>query len=213
MILDGDDEEVGNPRAAAPAPSEVNGIPGVTVVPDPLVFGGAAQIPGFGQAPLPPDGTARSQSLVALPRSQPVTNVVSQVMSPNAGLPQQTNPGERGILAPGGHPTAVPVQATQERVRGVRPDGTPWEAQRVNIIWQHDTASEQLRGEVQRLGEMLHWTQTTRMDRDLKIEEFMTTAAERLKEFSAKVEEEFGKEKAHIQMCIDAWVRHFLNRP
>ena len=192
MVLDADEEGNGNSQAAASAPSGVNGIPGViAVAPDPLTFtGGGAQIPGFGQAPLPPDGI----------RNQPLA--VSQVMSPSAGLPEQA-----------GQPSAQPAQATQERLRGFRPDGTPWEAQRVNIIWQHDTASEQLRGEVQRLGEMLHWTQTTRMDRDLKIEEFMTMAAEKLKEFSAKVDEEFGKEKAHIQMCIDAWVRHFLNRP
>ena len=78
MVLDGDDEENGNPRAAASAPSEVNGIPGVVAVPDPLTFGGSAQIPGFGQAPLPPDGTVRSQSLVALPRSQPVAHVLPQ---------------------------------------------------------------------------------------------------------------------------------------
>ena len=49
-----------------------------------------------------------------------------QVMSPNRELPE-------GFVGQQGPQQQQPLHATQERFREVRPDGTVWEAQRVNI--------------------------------------------------------------------------------
>ena len=40
----------------------------------------------------------------------------------------------------------------------------------------------------------------------------MKTITERLKRFAFKVEGEFGNEKAHMQSCIDAWVKQFTEQ-
>ena len=184
----------GDPNSTAPAASSAaNGVPGlVAAVREPLQFGVSqttVQIPGFqlgGLQPVPGEG-----------------NAAQQVMSPNAGSPGSLGPLEQHVQQ------QSPAQAMQERLRGLNRDGTPWEAQRVNIVWHNASVSEQLRGEVLRLNEMVAVTRNAQVDREKKLEDFMNIAAERLTQFAAKVEEEFGQEKAHIQGCIDAWVVQF----
>ena len=213
----------GNPQTAAASSGAVESIPGVlAVVQDPIQFGGqqvpvqipvhpgfgqvAVQIPGFNQT----DGSLQQSMQLVGPQPSEVSAAL-QVMSPNAGfsgMPMQIDQGQ-----------GVPAQATQERLRGVRQDGTAFEAQRVNIVWQNTSTSEQFRGEVTRLNDMLTQTRATQLDREQKIEDFMTNAAERLTQFAegltqfaAKVEEEFGKEKTYIQSGIDSWVIQFTDQ-
>ena len=81
----------------------------------------------------------------------------------------------------------------------------------MNIVWQNNTVSEQLRQQIQQLNEMLVVTRSTQMDKEARMEAFMKSASESLNEFAAKVEEEFGKEKVHIQTCLDAWVGKFTD--
>ena len=87
-----------------------------------------------------------------------------------------------------------------------------WEAQRIHIEWQQGTTSDELRGELQRLNEMMMWTPTTGANREERIDEFIKTITERLKAFAFKVEGEFTREKAHRQSCIDAWVKQFTEQ-
>ena len=130
MILDGEGDS-----------SAVSAIQGVAaIVNDPLTQLGA----GTGPNIFPQGGLVSQQ---VMPQQVPSSSAPRQVMSPNAGVQQtQAQQGQQqqgqaqGATLPNGMPsptgTPTPIQATQERVRGVQANGLPFEAQRVNIVWE-----------------------------------------------------------------------------
>ena len=123
-----------------------------------------------------------------------------------------SDPRLQGGLWPGILPGQQLAQAIHERVRGIQPNGLPWEAQRVNIVWQNPSASEQLRAEVQRLGEIMNTVSSTEGNREQQMENFMNAVTARLTELATKLEEEFMRERTHIQASVDAWVTQYTDQ-
>ena len=180
------DSEGGNPSSAASASVPAilgakNGIPGVTAA-VPHVPGivatvdgnpGAVQIPGFQSGAqvaisgFQAQGGQQGMQLFGMQADE--RNAVSQVMSPNAGFSSSSSFNQVPQGAPELPEQQRPAQATQERLRGVIKDGTPWEAQRVNIVWQNTSVSDQFRGEVLRLNEMMTATRSTHLDREQRL--------------------------------------------